>query len=71
MNIYITLTLLEKQAQIINYSVYMCVVSGPVRIQVRIQSPYPLACRKRRLNGAILRMRPEKTRSRVTAGVAR
>jgi hypothetical protein len=27
--------------------------------------------RKRRLNGAVLRMRPEKPRSRVTAGVAR
>jgi hypothetical protein len=29
-----------------------------------------LTCRKRRLNGAVLRMRPEKPKSRVTAGVA-
>ena len=43
----------------------------PVRIRVRIDPPHPLVCRKRRLNGAVLRMRPEKPRSRVTAGVAR
>jgi hypothetical protein len=36
----------------------------PVRIRVRIYSPLPLVCRKRR------QMRPEKPRSRVTAGVA-
>jgi hypothetical protein len=42
-----------------------------VRIRVRIDHPHPLVCRKRRLNGAVLRMRPEKPRSRVTAGVAR
>jgi hypothetical protein len=41
-----------------------------VRIRVRIDPPHPLVCRKRRLNGAVLRMRPEKSRSRVTAGVA-
>jgi hypothetical protein len=41
------------------------------RIRVRIDPPHPLVCRKRRLNGAVLRMRPEKPRSRVTAGVAR
>jgi hypothetical protein len=40
-------------------------------IGVRINPPHPLVCRKRRLNGAVLRMRPEKPRSRVTAGVAR
>jgi hypothetical protein len=39
------------------------------RIQVRIDPPHPHACRKRRLNGAVFRMRPEKPRSRVTAGV--
>jgi hypothetical protein len=33
---------------------------GPVRIPVRIDPPQPLVCRKRRLNGAVLRMRPEK-----------
>jgi hypothetical protein len=43
----------------------------PVRIRVRIDPPHPLVCRKRRLNGAVLRMRPEKPRPRVTAGVAR
>jgi hypothetical protein len=43
----------------------------PVRIRVRIHPPHPLVCPKRRLNGAVLRMRPEKPRSRVTAGVAR
>jgi hypothetical protein len=32
----------------------------PVRIRVRIDPPHPLVCRKRRLNGAVLRMRPEK-----------
>jgi hypothetical protein len=39
----------------------------PVRVQVRIDPPHPLVCRKRRLNGTVLRMRPEKPRSRVTA----
>jgi hypothetical protein len=39
------------------------------RIRVRIDPPHPLVCRKRRLNGAVLRMRPEKLRSRVIAGV--
>jgi hypothetical protein len=43
----------------------------PVRIRVRIDPRHPLVCRKRRLNGTVLRMRPEKPRSRVTAGVAR
>jgi hypothetical protein len=49
-----------------------------VRIRVRIDPPYPLVCRKaitscvvRPLNGAVLRMRPEKPRSRVAVGVAR
>jgi hypothetical protein len=44
---------------------------SPVRIRVRIDPPRALVCRKRRLNGAVLRMRPEKQRSRVTAGMAR
>jgi hypothetical protein len=43
----------------------------PVKIRVRIDPPHFLVCRKRRLNGAVLRTRPEKPRSRVTAGVAR
>jgi hypothetical protein len=42
-----------------------------VYVKVRIGPPHPLVCRKRRLNGAVLRMRPEKPRPRVTAGVAR
>jgi hypothetical protein len=42
-----------------------------VRIRVRIDPPHPLVRRKRRLIGAVLRMRPEKSRPRVTAGVAR
>jgi hypothetical protein len=46
-------------------------VCVPVRIQVRIHPSHPLVCRKRRLNGTVLWMRPEKPRSRVTAGVAR
>jgi hypothetical protein len=45
--------------------------SFPVRIRVRIDPPHPLVCRKRRLNGAVLRMRPKNPMSRVTAGVAR
>jgi hypothetical protein len=43
----------------------------PIRIRVRINPPHPHVCRKMRLNRADLRMRPEKPRSRVTAGVAR
>ena len=43
----------------------------PVRTWVRIGPPHPLVCRKRRLNAVVLRMRPEKPRPRVTAGVAR
>jgi hypothetical protein len=42
-----------------------------MHFRVRIDPPHPLVCRKRRLNGAVLRMRPKKPRSRVTAGVAR
>jgi hypothetical protein len=43
----------------------------PVRIWVRIGPSHPQACRKRRLNGAVLRMRSEKPRPHVTASVAR
>jgi hypothetical protein len=32
-------------------------------------SPHPVVCRNRRLSGAVFRMRPEKPRLRVTAGV--
>jgi hypothetical protein len=39
---------------------------NPVRIRVRIDPPHPLVYRKRRLNGAVLRMRPEEPRSRVS-----
>jgi hypothetical protein len=34
---------------------------NPVRIRVRIDPQYPLVCRKRRLNGAVLQIRSEKT----------
>jgi hypothetical protein len=43
----------------------------PVRIWVRIDPPHVPMCRKRRLNGAVLRVRLEKPRTHVTAGVAR
>jgi hypothetical protein len=33
---------------------------SPVRARVRIVPQHPLASRKKRLNGAVLRMRPEK-----------
>jgi hypothetical protein len=46
-------------------------IVAPVRIRVRIDPPPPLVCRKRRLNGAFLRMGPEKPRPRVTVGVTR
>jgi hypothetical protein len=52
-------------------TLYTFLLVYPMRIRVRIDPPLPLVCRKRRLNGAVLRMRPEKPRSRVTAGVAR
>jgi hypothetical protein len=35
----------------------------PVRILVRLDPPHSLVCRKRRLHGAVLWMRPEKPRS--------
>jgi hypothetical protein len=40
---------------------FISIFTFPVRIQVRIDLPHPLVCRKRRLNGAVLQMRPEKT----------
>jgi hypothetical protein len=43
---------------------------GPVRIRARVDPSHPLVCRMRRLNGAVLRMRPEKPRSCVTVDVA-
>jgi hypothetical protein len=43
---------------------------GPVKIRVRKDPSHPLVCRKRRLNGAVLRIRPEKPRPNVTTGVA-
>jgi hypothetical protein len=42
----------------------------PVSIRVKIDPPCPHACCKRRLNGVVLRMKPEKPRSRITAGEA-
>jgi hypothetical protein len=43
----------------------------PVRIRVRKGLPHSLVCRKRRLNGVVLRVRPEKPRPPVKAGIAR
>jgi hypothetical protein len=43
----------------------------PLRIRVRIDPPHPLVFSMRRLNGANLRIRPEKLRSCVTASGAR
>jgi hypothetical protein len=42
-----------------------------VRIRVRIVPSHSHACRKRRLNEVVLRMRPEKPRFRITTCVAR
>jgi hypothetical protein len=73
----ISYTLTRMQISIVQFAIILypeflaLLVYTPVRIRVRIDSPHPLVCRKRRLNGAVLRMRPEKPRSRVTAGVAR
>jgi hypothetical protein len=64
----------KQTCQILWYPLFHRDISNehsPVRIRVRIDSPHPLVCCKRRLNGAVLRMRPQKPRSRVTAGVAR
>jgi hypothetical protein len=52
------------------YSVLITVTEGTVRIRVRIGPLHPLTSRKRRLNGAVLRMRLQKLRPFVTAGVA-
>jgi hypothetical protein len=43
-------------------------VEKPMRVQVRIDPSHPHLCRKRLLNGAVLRMKPEKPRPRVTPG---
>jgi hypothetical protein len=49
---------------IVRYNTYhdMVAIFCPVRIRVRIDLPHPLVCRKRRLNGAVLRIRPKKPR---------
>jgi hypothetical protein len=45
---------------------------GPVRLRVRIGPLHLLACRNRRLNGAVLQMRPiNRDPARVTAAVTR
>jgi hypothetical protein len=43
---------------------------GTVRLRLRIGPYHHLVCCKSRLDGAVLRMKPEKLRPRVTAGVA-
>jgi hypothetical protein len=55
----------------LNYNLSYTDPCCPVRIRVRIDPPHPLVCRKWRLNGAVLRMIPEKRRPRATAGVTR
>jgi hypothetical protein len=44
---------------------------SPVSIRVSRDPPHSLVCRTKWLNWAVLRIRPKKPRSRVTAGVAR
>jgi hypothetical protein len=44
-------------------------VSYYVTIRASLDPPHPLVCQKRRRNVAVLRMRPEKPRSRITAGI--
>jgi hypothetical protein len=73
-NMYMNVTYTEKKWSFKSSSVHMNIftfIYYPLRIRVRIDPPHPLVCHKRRLNGAVLRMRHEKPRSRVTAGVAR
>jgi hypothetical protein len=53
------------------FSITVLHYHAPVQIRVRIGPTYPLVCRKTRLNGAVIRMTPEKARPRVTAGVAK
>jgi hypothetical protein len=64
---------LARRLDLAALTIFGCLQNSihPVRIRVRIDPSHPLVCRKRRLNGAVLRMRPEKLRPRVTAGVAR
>jgi hypothetical protein len=61
---------LPNQTQGVSFSGGFSKSPVRVRIRVRIDPPHPLVRRKRRLNGAVLRMRLEKPRPRVTAGVA-
>jgi hypothetical protein len=49
--------------------IFLYQISFLLRIRVRICPPHPHVRRKRRLNGAVPRMRPEKPRSCVSAGV--
>jgi hypothetical protein len=52
-------------------TIHLRYIAGPVRTRVRLNPQHPLACRKRRLNWAVLWMRPENPLSRVTADMAR
>jgi hypothetical protein len=61
--------LLEFEFGVMSLKKFYNLQARPMRIWVRIDSPHFLVCCKRRLNGAVLRMRPEKL-SPVTAGVA-
>jgi hypothetical protein len=61
----------SEQFSVLDFISLLQTSKGPVRMRVRIGPPHPHSSRNRRLNWAVLRMRPEKPRSRVTAGVAR
>jgi hypothetical protein len=65
----IDLSILESLIFNLDFMFFLQIL--PVRIRVRIDPPHPLVCHKRRLNGAVLRIRPEKLRSHVTVDVAR
>jgi hypothetical protein len=69
LNFYISVNFLISSHPI--YYISITYPYSPLRIRVRIGPPHPYVCQKRRLNEAVLRMRPEKPRSRVTVGVAR
>jgi hypothetical protein len=58
---YMYITLEIKNRALPNGTLYARIpfCPEPLRIQVRIDSPYPFVCRTRRLNGVLLRMRPE------------
>jgi hypothetical protein len=71
LSMYFTMKICLKIYNHASIFLFISSVLNPVWIRLSIDCQHPLVCRKRRLNGVVLRMRPEKPRSRVTAGVAR